>query len=66
MRGVAAVVEYGEQVAAVLDGHPARVAAGGLGVVAGQVAAHAELVVVGGGRRGAGALVGRLRPGAAR
>ena len=49
--GVAAVVEHGEQVVAVLDGQAARVAAEGLRVVAGQVAAGAELVAGGGHQR---------------
>jgi hypothetical protein len=58
VRAVAAVVEDGEQVAAVLDGQTARIAAGGLRVVAGQMAADAELA---GGRRRRG----RRRPGGA-
>jgi hypothetical protein len=41
---VAAVVEDGHEVAAVLDGETARVAAGWLGVGAGEMAADAELV----------------------
>jgi len=64
VRGVAAVVEDGEQVAAVLDSEAARIAGGGLRVVAGQVAAGAELVV-GGGRGGGGARDWRLRARAA-
>jgi len=57
--GVAAVVKDGEQIAAIPDGQAAGVTDGQIGVVAGQMTAHAEPVEERG-RRDRGALDGRL------